>query len=221
MRASAGPTIGISRLPRTNNIVDTRSGPRGARVLDASGVARVSPRAGPPRVRATSNRVAGVRARTFSSRRAGPLRRSRAHRPRRRVGVSREGRRRDVFHVLQRLQRDFLFRVSARRQHGRGLNPQERRQSHVVLLQVRVVFQHLRSHVEGRRGRVSGCPGTPGINRGGRKGNAKERVRFPGDSGRRRTASSEPASAFRSVSLCGLFRIPLGRTPMDAARVNK
>ena len=117
-----------------------------------------------------------ARARTFSSRRAGSLRRSRAHRPRRRVGVSREGRRRDIFHVLQRLQRDFLFRVSARRLHGRVLNPQERCHRRVVLLQIRALFENLRPHVEGRRGRVSGCPGTPGINSRWAKRETRKRV---------------------------------------------
>ena len=162
-----------------------------------------------------------ARARTFSSRRAGSLRRSRAHRPRRRVGVSREGRRRDIFHVLQRLQRDFLFRVSARRLHGRVLNPQERCHRRVVLLQIRALFQNLRPHVEGRRGRVSGCPGTPGINSRWAKRETRKRVFVSRRLGVRRTASSEPATAFRSVSLGGSLRIPWGTMPKDAARVSK
>ena len=165
-----------------------------------------------------------ARARTFSSRRAGSLRRSRAHRPRRRVGVSREGRRRDIFHVLQRLQRDFLFRVSARRLHGRVLNPQERCHRRVVLLQIRALFENLRPHVEGRRGRVSGCPGTPGINLGGgRNGKRESACSFPGDSGydvpppaSRRPRFGRSRSVGRSESRGGRCpRMPLASASSD------
>ena len=170
----------FSRPPR-NERRRRASGPGEALVLDASGA----------RARASLGSCESVscrghaRAHTFSSRRAGSLRPSRAHRPRRRVSVSREGRRRDAFHLLQRLQRDFLFRVSARRRHGRGLNPQKWCQRRVVLLHVRALLQHLRPQVEiCRCGRVSGCPGTPGINRGAwRNGKRESACSFPGDSG--------------------------------------
>ena len=224
-RTSAGPTIGISRPPRKEKEHGNRlraMGPRGgARPRRERHRARLVACRHPSGSGESVSRRGRARARTFSSRRAGSLRRSRAHRPRRRVGVSREGRRRDIFHVLQRLQRDFLFRVSARRLHGRVLNPQERCHRRVVLLQIRALFQNLRPHVEGRRGRVSGCPGTPGINSRWAKRETRKRVFVSRRLGVRRTASSEPATAFRSVSLGGSLRIPWGTMPKDAPRVSK
>jgi hypothetical protein len=101
------------------------------------------------------------------------------------------------------------------------LNPQERCHRRVVLLQIRALFQNLRPHVEGRRGRVSGCPGTPGINSRWAKRETRKRVFVSRRLGVRRTASSEPATAFRSVSLGGSLRIPWGTMPKDAARVSK
>ena len=71
-----------------------------------------------------------------------------------------------------------------------------------------------------------------------RRGSAREGERMSGDAGNksretrkrvfvsrrlgvRRTASSEPATAFRSVSLGGSLEIPWGTMPKDAARVSK